>query len=401
MASVKFYNVVTKDGQTAAQRFAALTKESGAFYKVADTGEEVHYYLEDQLISADKAAEISVLDADGNFTGTNVESVLAELAGMVGDQEVTVTKTTGGSGDAYAYRYEFSQGGTPITNGTIDILKDMVATSGTVVYPSPEHPIIIDGQQVTSGTYIEMVIANGDPFYINVVDLIEYNTFVDTDEFTFADNNHQITVTVGKIDGDKIIYQFEDDTVLPVVPEITINAKVDQVEDRVADLETYVGTIPVGSSATDVIGYVDEKTGAGVSALNSEAGIASVSNNVVTIKGGVVETEGLIENSASAARPTVVTGYLYEGKFYEDQAHTTEITPVTTSSYQDDNGAGAIYNWTGHEFVLVRQDIVLEEVAVTGAAADVSIADAGSLFTATTVEGALAEIGTQLTWVEV
>lgn len=75
--------------------------------------------------------------------------------------------------------------------------------------------------------------------------------------------------------------------------------------------------------------------------LTGTATIASKSGNVVTIKTGVTETDGKISN---------------------------------------DSGT----------------DIVLEEVAVTGAAADVSIADAGNKITATTVEGALQELATSI-----
>lgn len=75
--------------------------------------------------------------------------------------------------------------------------------------------------------------------------------------------------------------------------------------------------------------------------LTGTATIASKSGNVVTIKTGVTETDGKISN---------------------------------------DSGT----------------DIVLEDVAVTGAAADVSIADAGNKITATNVEDALQELATSI-----
>ena len=74
-----------------------------------------------------------------------------------------------------------------------------------------------------------------------------------------------------------------------------------------------------------------------IAGLDGTATIASKSGNVVTIKTGVTEVDGVISN---------------------------------------DSGT----------------DIVLEEVAVTGAAADVSVADANDHFTSTDVEGALAEL---------
>lgn len=164
MSNVIFNKVVAKDGATAAERFASMTKNANTFYAVGD-----ELYLGSVLLSATDASEIAVADAAGNYDGTNVETVLAEIStlisGAASDAAVTVAKSTGGSGDDYAYRYTFSQGGVPITNGTIDIARDMVATEGEIVYPSVEHPITIDGQTVTSGTYIKLTIANGDPFY--------------------------------------------------------------------------------------------------------------------------------------------------------------------------------------------------------------------------------------------
>lgn len=75
--------------------------------------------------------------------------------------------------------------------------------------------------------------------------------------------------------------------------------------------------------------------------LTGSATIATVANGVVTLKASVSETNGIISNSTDA-------------------------------------------------------DITLAKVATTGAAEDVSIADAGGLITATTVEGALAEIAGNL-----
>lgn len=84
--------------------------------------------------------------------------------------------------------------------------------------------------------------------------------------------------------------------------------------------------------------YVDNK----VAALDGTATIASKSGNVVTLKAGLTETDGVVANNSDI-------------------------------------------------------DIVLEEVATTGAAADVSIADSGNKITATNVEDALAELAGRIT----
>ncbi len=372
---VSYLSVVAKDGLTPAERFASLEKAQGTFYIVGDD-----LYFEDkkvtnaadiEAIDADlsdleaaliklenteattgsirniirsylNASEVAVADTGENFEGTTVEACLAELADMISGTgtagEVTVTKTTGGPNDNYVTRYTFSQGGTAITNGTIDILKDMVATSGHLVYPTPSDPITVEGQQVTSGTYIEMTIANGTPFYVNVASLIEYNTFTNTSadgEIVVTDNNHSITMAIGKVAASKIIYRAADttdpenpvteQTVAQKIAELestsaagiaNLDANIDatgtaqhsgtfvvsgitqvdglitavdstEVENAGAaaavlgtasdastaatvygakalthELETYVGEIPASATATDVIGYIDEKVDA-------------------------------------------------------------------------------------------------------------------------------------------
>lgn len=372
---VSYLSVVAKDGLTPAERFASLEKAQGTFYIVGDD-----LYFEDkkitnaadiEAIDADlsdleaaliklenteettgsirniirsylNASEVAVADTDENFEGTTVEACLAELADMISGTstagEVTVTKTTGGPNDDYVTRYAFSQGGTAITNGTIDILKDMVATSGQIVYPTTSDPITVDGQQVTDGTYIELTIANGTPFYVNVASLIEYNTFTNTSvdgEIVVTDNNHSITMAIGKVAASKIIYRAADttdpenpvteQTVAQKIAELESTSAagianldadvdatgtaqhsgtfvvsgitqvdglitaVDSVEVETAGaaaavlgtasdastaatvygakalthaLETYVGEIPASATATDVIGYIDEKVDA-------------------------------------------------------------------------------------------------------------------------------------------
>lgn len=304
------------------------------------------------------AADASIEDTAGNFAATNVEDALIELHNAIGtggtNAAVTVTKTTGGASDDYAYRYTFSQGGTAIANGTIDIAKDMVATDGQLVHPTAESPITIDGQQVTSGAYIAMTIANGESFYINVADLIEYNSVASTDEITLTDTNHTVTATVGKIAASKIRYS-EDKTVAQAInaleSAVGTGGSVDQkiqtaVQALDADLDATagsvvtgitevdgvitgidevaltaqnvaygtsnvkaaldtIGTIPATATATTVVDYVDEKTGAGVAALNAnlDAALAATDTDAeaVAVVTGVTEVEGVLTAVDSVA----------------------------------------------------------------------------------------------------
>lgn len=129
------------------------------------------------------------------------------LTAVEDNSVITVERNVGSNNDSYAYRYIFKQGGIIIENGIIDINKDMVATSGELVYPTVAEPIIIDNTSITSGTYIKMSIANGETFYIDVASLIEYNSVENTDEIILTDINHVITASINEIAAGKIVYQ--------------------------------------------------------------------------------------------------------------------------------------------------------------------------------------------------
>ena len=303
------------------------------------------------------AADVAIADTNGDFDATNVEAALAEIAGKLGDgvdaSVVTVTKTTGGANDDYAYRYTFSQGGTAITNGTIDIAKDMVATDGELVDEDGEG---------NSGTFIKMTIANGTPFYIPVADLIEYNSVQSTDEITLTDTNHTISATIGEIAASKIVYRAEsgtpgqegyvakqtvaqainaletaasegvDDKIQAAIEgldsnitatsgsvltgltivdgKITGKTEIALTADNVAygastvkaALDT-VGTIPATATATTVVGYVDEKVAALIADLDADldATTSNTDEYAVAVVTGVTQVDGVITGIDSGA----------------------------------------------------------------------------------------------------
>lgn len=320
------------------------------------------------VATSGEAEDVSIEDTNGNFTATDVEGALQELYAAIGtggtNAAVTITKTTGGANDDYAYRYTFSQGGSTINNGIIDIAKDMVATDGTLVHPTASNPITIGGQTITSGAYIEMTIANGDPFYINVADLIEYNSVSSTDEITLTDSNHTITASVGEIAASKIIYREADNSVTPAVSKQTVAQAINALEsavgsggsidsrisDAIADLDSTVsatsgsvltgitqvdgvittatevaltaqnvaygtstvkaaldtiGAIPGTSTATTVVAYVDEKTGAGLGALDATVyaalGAGDTDTEAVAVVTSVTQVDGLLTSVGSVA----------------------------------------------------------------------------------------------------
>lgn len=165
------------------------------------------------------AADVSVADAGGHYDAANVEDALAEIATKISNAstagKVTVTKAVGGEADTFTVKYTIKQGDVEI--GTIDIAKDMVATSGELV--------TADGEG-NPGSFIKMTIANGTPFYINVADLIEYNSVADTDEITLTDTNHTITATVKAISGAKLT----DGTVTKAKLDAAVQSSLDKAD---------------------------------------------------------------------------------------------------------------------------------------------------------------------------
>lgn len=166
------------------QNKGAVTQGTGAditLAKVATTG---------------AAVDIAVADTAGKFVATDLEAVLAELAEKIqvgGDgSKVTCEKT---SPEGVAARYVFKQGGVAIENATIDIPKDMVVKSGTVVTKAEA------GAWGEAGTYLELTLANAtnDKVYINVGNLIEYVTSGSTEEDSVqvaVSADHKVTASI-------------------------------------------------------------------------------------------------------------------------------------------------------------------------------------------------------------
>lgn len=146
----------------------------------------------------------------GNKYGTDndtVEEVLSYLLNLANNNKVSVVRST--SNTSYAAQYTISDGSGQL--GVIDIPKDLVATEGTLVYGSYNDSTGWTGNE-NGDPYIRMTIANGNPFYINVANLIEYNSVQSTSEIALDDTNHTISATVVKIDAEKIAYTYTGGT---------------------------------------------------------------------------------------------------------------------------------------------------------------------------------------------
>ncbi len=166
------------------------------------------------------AVDIAVADTAEKFTATDLEAVLAELADSIQvggtGSKVTCEKT---SPEGVAARYVFKQGGVAIENATIDIPKDMVVKSGTVVTKAEA------GAWGEAGTYLELTLANAtnDKVYINVGDLIEYVT-----SGSAAEDSVQVAVSADH----KVTASIKDGSVALGKLATTVQAQINKAHEH-------------------------------------------------------------------------------------------------------------------------------------------------------------------------
>ena len=177
------------DGKQAAGDYATKTEAQG------------YANAKDSAIAAakkagdDAQADVNALETYvGTFTAVGDETTVvgyvdAKIAAIPAqtDYSVTVAESTP---EGYAKAYTFSQLGSTIA--TINIPKDMVVSSGSVVTDPKGQP---------AGTYIKLVLANADnsELFINVGDLIEYvtgGTATDGMITVSVDADHVATATI-------------------------------------------------------------------------------------------------------------------------------------------------------------------------------------------------------------
>ena len=238
-----------------------------------------------------KAVDVTIDDAAGNLEATNVESAIAELVtkinGVGTAGAVTVVKSTDVAG--IAARYTFSQGGQAIANAVIDIPKDMVVESGTVVTNPEGKP---------EGTYLKLVIANKteDEIWIPVDTLIEYVTsgsqegdmvFITIDPIT-----HKVTaaITDGSITKAKLAsaVQTSLDKADTAVQKITVLGH-ELANDGSVTVEQAKTDLGLGTAAYQNVEAFDE---AGA-AQNVQSNLDTLSAYVGTATSGETAATGL------------------------------------------------------------------------------------------------------------
>lgn len=306
-----------------------------------------------------------------NVTSTTVEEAIEEVGKAVADAttagKVTISTTT--TTEGYLKSYTIYQGDTDdIKNkiGTIDIPKDLVVTSGSVVYGtwSVDKKFTENGESGTgTGTALKLVIANQtDPVYINTNSLVDIYTAgtaitVDANKISVQlaktqdgnaalDSTNGLKVAAVKISsgyGDSVTYPtVSGATFMPVAKEQTLDAALRNVDGNVATLANQVvanekvtaealtslknaaGFDDNGnySAVTDAT-YIANATSVKDATSKLDAAIKTVADKEVVITAGeginVTSTEGsttktiAVATDNSSIKYDSTTKYLYVG----------------------------------------------------------------------------------------
>lgn len=314
-----------------------------------------------------KAANISVVDAAGYFTGTDVETVLAELYTQAGSgsavsvHEVTPSTNVLKSYGIYQGIYNSS---TPTVHlvGTIDIPKDLVISSGSLVYGewinvSGTQTFYEVGQNIPSlgrvatdkDTALKLVIANQtDPIYINTTNL------VDVYKGGAGINVASYTVTAYVKDTDKYLELTSDDTGTGKKWFATKGID-DAISTAITDLEDIIDAYTVNGyliSTNPVLNLLDLKLTTAYSTPSATWTDADGATHTVTgvCLAGDTGQEAIrkldlaiaTESGARQAQDSIITNKL-----------NTEITDRTTADTALSERIDALVASATHQYVVI------------------------------------------------
>lgn len=304
-------------------------------YTSADSAIITSYKAADEaIINAYKAADNDIITAykaaDEALSG-RIDTLQTDLRT---DLAVTLDDTAA-PGEGILKVYTIKQGGTSI--GTINIPKDLVATSGSLVYCTKSGSAYTEVDSKTEGAIacIKMTIQNGNPFYIEVADLIEYNSVKSNAEITLTDTGHVIEATVGAISSSKITFTPSGD-----------NPADTTVQAALSDLYTQIGK---GGSVASQIQAAIQKLDADLDASGTPAhngtfvvsGVTEVDGKITSVDSVEVEAAGAAAAVKSALLGDADTNNNTLGKL-ADRIDTLDGAAVKSVNGQSPDGKGAV-----------------------------------------------------------
>lgn len=164
----KKLTIVNQAGDNIELDFSDVASASGVTSLLAPLRDDINKKL-DKPTTAGTTGQVLQLDASGNTSWVSLPAAV--------DYTVTMDSSTSGLDAGILKRYTIKQGaeGHEVTVGTIDIPKDLVVTSGSVVTGTWSNDTFTEGSG--DGKAVKLTIANQTaPVYINVADLVDVYT---------------------------------------------------------------------------------------------------------------------------------------------------------------------------------------------------------------------------------
>lgn len=413
LASKDANNVITikgikeTDGKIAA---GTTTANDVTFAPVAATG---------------AAADVSVADSGDKLTATTVEDALAELADAVATAtaagDVTCETSEPVSGDILR-TYSFYQGVLSGDDAAAKAAKKIIDVNVPRDYlvKSAEVKTVSTADDPYTGAavgdkYIDFVINTKDSagtathLYLPVNDLVDVYTGSTGAEVTVTvGNDNSISASINKIAATKVIYRAAD-TTDPENPiaEQTVKQKIDAIDATIAAMDADLDASGTAAhSGTFVVSGVTQADGVitGIDSVEVEAAGAAATAKSEVIgtgtgrSGSGTEQDPYVYDDTIKGVKTMIEDKAAEAASSVDDLDVSEFAlasksgnTVTIKGIKETDGKIAVGTDT-------TKDVTLADVAASGAAADVAIADAGNYTSQTSVEGALQEIYQNLTW---
>ncbi len=189
----KKLTIVDQTGNNIELDFSDVASASGVTSLLAPLRDDINKKL-DAPTATGTTGQVLQLNDQGNPTWVSLPAAV--------DYTVTMDASTEGLGDNILKRYTIKQGasGHEVTVGTIDIPKDLVVTSGSVVAGTWNNDTFTEG--TGTGKAVKLTIANQTaPVYINVADLVDvYTAQQNATQVQLAiSNTNEISATI--VDG--------------------------------------------------------------------------------------------------------------------------------------------------------------------------------------------------------
>lgn len=286
-----------------------INKDDIGLDKVDNTPDSEKYVA--HAVTSDNADMLDGMHAEDFLLKSEHENFASEISLSLSDIEerkvnvsdlvdYTVTVTENGSSGNTLKSYVLKQKGSTI--GTINIPKDLVVSSGSVVVGNWVNGVFTENASGT-GKAVKLVIANQtNPIYINVQDLVDvYTAEQDAEEIQIAiSNTNEISATIVKSVRDKI------DNAIPKVSGAAGKVAQFKADGNLESSSFEIHkSVPANAVFTDTI--IDNEAGEGIEVSGSHNKIISLSTGAQAILAAATTDHIKLEGIEAGAQKNTVT----------------------------------------------------------------------------------------------